>query len=69
MIDSIIVIVVGASIFYIRKVICDPVTKRRQRALVNLKEVYALYEQRKARISAPGLRSVRPEIAIKPKKF
>jgi len=53
MIDSIIVIVVGASIFYIRKVICDPVTKRRQTALANLNEVYALYEQRKSRISTP----------------
>lgn len=69
MIDSIIVIVIGASIFYIRKVISDPVAKKRQTALANLKEVYALCEQRKDRISAPDLRNVRPEIGVKPKKF
>jgi len=67
--DSIIVIVIGASIFYIRKVICDPITKRRQTALANLKEVYALCEQHKGKISTPDLRNVRPEIGVKPKKF
>jgi len=56
-----IIIVVGASIFYVRKVICDPVVKRRQTALANLKEVYALYEQRKHRISVPDLKCVKPK--------
>ncbi|MDO9566368.1 MAG: hypothetical protein Q7J15_06485 [Candidatus Desulfaltia sp.] len=69
MTDSIIVIVIGASIFYIRKVICNPIIKRRQTALANLKEVYALCEQHRGRISTPDLRNVRPEIGVKPKKF
>ena len=68
-IDFTIIIVIGASIFYIRKVICDPVAKRRQMALANLKEVYAFYEQRKGRISTPDSRNIRPEIVVKPKKF
>ncbi|MEA3428007.1 MAG: hypothetical protein U9Q84_02050 [Thermodesulfobacteriota bacterium] len=67
MIDSIIIIVIGALIYYIRKVICDPVAKRRQMALANLKEVYALYDQR--RTAAPDLRNVKPKIGVKPKKF
>ena len=63
--NSLIVIVVGASIFYIRKVICDPVIKRRQTALANLKKVYALYEQRKRLIiiSAPVSQQVPCDIS------
>ncbi|MEA3428034.1 MAG: hypothetical protein U9Q84_02195 [Thermodesulfobacteriota bacterium] len=62
-----IIIVIGALIYYIRKVICDQVIKRRQNALANLKKVYTLYDQR--RTAAPDLRNVNPEIGAKPKKF